>query len=80
MWSGQQKTWVHYRNDIIASDVNLAIFLSSYLRQVSIHKLYVNCTEVADLQRYKLIRHPQKVKTAMRERSNIPFVFALNKN
>ncbi len=80
MWRGQQKTWIHYRNDIVASDVNTAIFLSAYLRQVSIHRLYTNTMEIADLQRYKLIKQSRKVGIAVRERLGIPFVFAINKN
>ncbi len=80
MWSGQQKTWIHYRNDIVASDVNTAIFLSGYLRQVSIHRLYVNSMEIADLQRYKLIKEHKKVNMAIRERLKTPFVFTINKN
>jgi len=32
MWSGQDKVWMHYLNDIIAADVASAVFLSSYMR------------------------------------------------
>lgn len=81
MWGGQHKVWIHYRHDIIASDVNTAIFLSGFLRHVSLHKLYAKYIEIADLQRYKLIKDPKKVNIALRERINVtPFVFAISKN
>lgn len=80
MWGGQQKTWIHYRRDIISADINTAIFLSGYLRHISIHKLHAANYEVADLQRYKLIKEPKKVNAALKERAAIPFVFFCSKN
>lgn len=80
MWNGQDKVWSHYRKDIIAADAHAAALLSSYLRNMAIHKTYVQQLEVADLQKYKIIKQPGKVKTALRERTSIPFVFVIGKN
>ena len=80
MWSGQNKVWMHYLNDIIAADVASAVFLSSYLRVALRGRPNANYHEVADLQRYKLIRNPKKVRSAMMSRSHTPFVFILSKN
>jgi hypothetical protein len=33
-----------------------------------------------DLQRYKLIKQEKKVKAALRDRLNVPFVFLVGKN
>lgn len=80
MWNGQDKVWLKYRKDIIAADTPSASFLSSYLRQMAIHKTYHSHLEVIDLQRYKIIKQEPKVKIALRERSTIPFVFVIGKN
>lgn len=79
MWSGSNKVWMHYLNDIIAADVASAVFLSSYMRQTR-GTGNSECHEVVDLQRYKMIRSPSKVTQAMRERLHLPFVFAVNMN
>lgn len=80
MWGKQNKVWIKYRSNIIATDVTTAIFLSGYLKYSSLHKSYVNKMEVLDLQRYKLITRPNKVKAALNDRLDIPFVFAICKN
>ncbi len=80
MWSGQNKVWMHYLNDIIAADVASAVFLSSYMRIALRGRANANYHEVADLQRYKLIQSPKKVKAALISRVHLPFVFVLSKN
>lgn len=80
MWSSNNKVWLHYQKDIIASDVYAAVFLSAYLRHATIQKLYSWQMEIIDLQHYKLIKHPKKVASAIRERSNESFVFIVGKN
>jgi hypothetical protein len=77
---GQDKVWIHYRKDIIAADVSSAIFLSAYLRHGAIHRLYIPCLEVIDLQRYKVVKQAVKVKVCLIDRMHIPFVFAVCKN
>lgn len=79
MWSGSNKVWMHYLNDIIAADVASAVFLSSYMRMMR-GRGFAGCHEVVDLQRYKMIRAPRKVQQAMRERTHLPFVFPVNMN
>lgn len=80
MWQGQDKTWLHYVKDIIAADVYSAVFLASYLRQMTLRRSYVPALEVIDLQKYRVINEPRKVNHALRERMNIPFVFVVGKN
>lgn len=80
MWNGQDKVWSHYRKDIIAADISSASFLSAYLRNLAIHKNYLPQLEVLDLQRYKVVKQPNKIKVALKERTSIPFVFVIGKN
>lgn len=80
MWSGENKVWIHYRKDIIAADVSTAMFLSACLRQMMYDKTYIHHLEVIDLQRYKLLSDFKKVKNALAERMEVPFVFVCCKN
>jgi hypothetical protein len=80
MWSGQDKVWMHYLNNIIAADVASAVFLSSYMRVAIRGRSNAIYHEVADLQRYKLLRSTKKVRSAMINRVDLPFVFVLGKN
>ena len=80
MWSGQDKVWMHYLNDIIAADVASAVFLSSFMRHVIRGRANAGFHEIADLQRYKMIRTSHKVRIAMANRVHLPFVFVLGKN
>ena len=80
MWSGQDKVWMHYLNNIIAADVASAVFLSSYMRMAVRGRSNAIYHEVADLQRYKLLRSVKKVRSAMVNRVDMPFVFVLGKN
>ncbi len=79
MWR-ENKTWLHYVKNIIAADVSSALFLVSYLRQCRISKNYAAALEIIDLQKYKVIKKDAKVRVALRERVNIPFVFVVGKN
>ena len=78
MW--RENEWMHYVKNIIAADVHSAVFLASYLRYTGISKDYASSLEVIDLQKYKLISDPDKVKKALQDRLNIPFVFVVGKN
>ena len=79
MWHGNN-TWMHYVKNIIAADVSSAIFLASYLRHSNMSKNYASSLEIIDLQKYKVIKQHAKVRIALRERINIPFVFVVGKN
>ena len=79
MWQGN-KEWLHYVKNIIAADMPSAVFLASYLKYSGISKDYAACLEVADLQKYKLIKGKNKVQQALRNRAKIPFVFVIGKN
>ncbi|MBL7719225.1 MAG: hypothetical protein JNL72_10355 [Flavipsychrobacter sp.] len=80
MLRGQDKIWMHYVKDIIAADIYSAIFLASYLRYTRVSKSYTDSLEVVDLQKYKVLKQPQKVRQCIRERANVPFVFIIGKN
>lgn len=76
MWDKKHKVWKKYlQNDLLAIDSGEAIFLSAYLLQVRRLRIDVSATEVIDLQHYKLLRKPKKVKSALREKNHEPFVF-----
>ena len=79
MWR-ENRVWHHYLNDIIAADANAADFLTSYLTYTRLSKEYIKALAVVDLQRYKIITHPPKVRMTMRERLHLPFVFVVSKN
>lgn len=81
MWSSREdKVWMHYLNDIIASDVPSAVFLSTFMRHVMRNRTYTAYHEVVDLQKYKVHRSNKKVRIAMANRLREPFVFVVSKN
>jgi len=80
MWSGQDKVWVHYVKHIIAADINSAALLGIYLRQMSLTKAYIPYLEVIDIQKYKVVKDKLKVRKALRDRADMPFVFVVCKN
>jgi hypothetical protein len=79
MWR-DNKTWLHYLKNILASDAHSAVFLASYLRYSSINKDYVSSLEIIDIQKYKVIAQPHKVRIALKDRMHLPFVFIIGKN
>jgi len=79
MWQGEN-AWLHYVKNIIAADIHSAVFLASYLRYTGISRDYASSLEVMDLNKYKVISKPSKVRDALRDRKNLPFVFIVGKN
>ncbi|RYE26068.1 MAG: hypothetical protein EOP51_01905 [Sphingobacteriales bacterium] len=80
MWSKQHKVWIQFRGDILATDKEEGQFLATHLRASAIARTYVGSLEIIDLQKYRLITRTVKVKIALRERMDTPFVFAVGKN
>lgn len=80
MLKGEDQAWLHYVNNIIAADVYSAVFLGSYMRHMRINKTDAAYLEVFDMHKYQVISKQQKVKQAIRERGNMPFVFVAGKN
>lgn len=74
MW-GNNKIWTHFRNDILATDEESADFLASYLRFVLMNRTYLRAVEIHDLQSYKVIRDTKKLRSALREKLDTPFIF-----
>ena len=72
--------WMHYVKNIIAADVPSAVFLASYLRYTGISKDYTTSLEVIDLQKYKVISTPDKVRKALNSGGFAPFIFIVGKN
>ena len=80
MWSRRNKVWSHYRGDIMAGDAIDAAFLANYIRYSSIQRLYLSRLEMIDLQKYRIIKKPAKVFSAIQRRAHIPFIFISCKN
>ena len=79
MWKGN-KVWLHFSNNILASDRGSAAFLESCLLRSRVSTGHAAFIEIIDLQRYKVIKQPHKVRAALRERVQIPFIFVVGKN
>ncbi len=79
MWR-EPRIWNHYLNDVIATDAHSADFLYSYISYLRISKAYANNIEIVDLQKYRVIKQTPKVRIALRERMNLPFIFVVSKN
>ena len=80
MWSRDNKVWQEFRKDIMAMDTVEGVFLADYLRYLNVTRTYAAALEIADLQRYKVIKEPAKVKTTIFNRLGIPFTFVIGKN
>jgi len=79
MWQGEN-TWLHYVKNIIAADVSSAVFLATFLRHNNYNKRYASALEVIDLQKYKVIKKANKVRSILSNRAPEPFVFVVGKN
>ncbi len=79
MWQGEN-IWLKYVKNIIAADMSSAIFLASFLRRSNMNKSYVASLEVIDLQKYKVIKKKNKVRAAINDAVNTPFIFFVGKN
>ena len=79
MWN-KENIWLNYVKNIIAADVTSAIFLAAFLRRNNMNKKYAASLEVIDLQRYKVIKKEYKVRAALNNALNMPFVFFVGKN
>ncbi len=79
MWQ-EENIWLNYVKNIIATDVSSAVFLASYLRRNNLSKKYAASLEVIDLQKYRVIKKENKVRAALADSVNMPFVFFVGKN
>jgi hypothetical protein len=76
------KNWVqleHVKN-VRAADIPSAVYLAGFLRTIAQNRRYADYLEIADLQRYKMIKNARKVRAALATRGGEPFVFVLCKN
>ena len=80
MWSGSNKVWLQHRKDIIAAEKTDGKFLADYLRFMTLNRSYISNIEVIDLQRYRVIKEQNKVRIALAQRIDVPFVFIVGKN
>ncbi len=74
------KDWMHYVKNIIAADVPSAVFLASYLRYTGISRHDTASLEIIDLQKYKVISDPAKVRKSLNSHNMAPFIFIVGKN
>ncbi len=79
MWN-KNKLWFRYANNVLAADVDSATLLTKYLQNVNRGRRFVFAFEIIDLQKYKVIKQPQKVKQSLASRGNTPFIFLTGKN
>ena len=79
MWN-RENVWLNYIKNIIAADITSAVFLATFLRKSNLSKKYAASLEVIDLQKYKIIKKEYKVRAALNDAINIPFVFFVGKN
>ncbi len=79
MWR-EENIWHNYVKNIIAADRKSAFFLATYLQLNNMNKNHVASLEVIDLQRYKVIKKKNKVRAALNDAVNTPFVFFVGKN
>jgi hypothetical protein len=80
MWSGSNKVWLQHRKDIMAAETADGKFLADYLRFMTLNRSYISNIEVVDLQRYRVIKEQNKVRIALAQRIDVPFVFIIGKN
>ncbi|RYD53546.1 MAG: hypothetical protein EOP52_05270 [Sphingobacteriales bacterium] len=80
MWGKQNKVWTRYQQEVVATDLLSAVVLLGYLRFIAVKKTSGYTQEVVDLQRYKVIRKPAKVRQILKEKKQVPFVFAYGLN
>lgn len=79
MWR-EEKEWLHYLKNIIASDIPSAVFLAAFLKHSTVGDTVASSVEIIDLQKYKVIKNVSKVKVSLRERYKAPFIFTIYKN
>lgn len=76
-----EKIWLHFPQDIIASGGNEASYLAWFLRWTYVSRTYLRCLEVIDLQRYRLVTRKNKIYSIIRDdRADQAFIFIVNKN
>jgi len=80
MWEESSKEWTRFRADVLAAAHPEARFLIGYLRTASRTAAHHRVLEVIDLQRYRVISRPAKLRAALRDRLHLPFVFAVARN
>lgn len=80
MWDGNNKVWIHFSKNIVASDGTSARFLADYLNYLHINRTFLDTIEILDLQRHKRITDKRKIKRTLKERMHIPFIFIASRN
>ncbi len=79
MWN-RNKLWFRYVNNVLAADQEAAVLLTNYLQSINRGRRYVFAFDVIDLQKYKVISRPEKVRQSLANRGSTPFIFLICKN
>jgi len=79
LWE-RQKQWHNYGTGVLATEYEDALFLKRWFRDMIVRQKDIAGFEIIDLQRYKVIRDPRKVKIAIHKRIDVPFVFVSGNN
>jgi hypothetical protein len=81
MFRGKAHIWQQYEQDILAVNSKEAAYMLYYLSFVRMSRCYLKIMEVADLQRYKLLRKPAQIKNfLLLNPQEKAFMFLLHKN
>ena len=80
MWEENDTEWTHFRQDLMARHRASARLLADFLQCVDKQHLQTTVLEVIDLQRYRIISRPEKVRVALYDRLHLPFVFVVGRN
>lgn len=75
MWGEYNRIWKHYRPGILASEPCAADFLSDYQHFLTLNRAYLGSSEVADLQKYKLVREPRRLRQYEHKSTDRSFIF-----
>ncbi len=80
MWGRTHRIWKQHTQQVLAVEEIDAQFLVAFLVYIKQQRLDCDVAEILDLQRYKRICKPKKVKVMMKERCDEPFVFISCRN
>ena len=79
MWEKQQ-SWFRYFRHVDAVDFDSALQLALFLRKTTINRSHAQSLTVLDMNNYRVVDKPNKVRAALAEHRNTPFVFFVGRN
>lgn len=81
MYFRKEKFWQCFPNHVLAENWTDAICLAHFLKYMEMNKLHIDCFEILDIRRYRLITKKKKVAMMLKlPPSELSFLFPVNKN